>query len=209
MTFSIVALDLKTKGLGVAVSTAVPAVGSAVPHVEENVGAIAIQAQTDISYGIEGLRLIKTGLPPATALGRLLSKDPDREKRQIIIIDHMGRAAAFTGKETMEWTGHLIRKDHVAAGNMLVGGSVIKAMSRTFEAEKGNLAERLLKALEAGQQAGGDKRGHLSAALLVADDQWKTETRPLLDLRVDAHPDPIKELRRVYAISMDYFQISK
>lgn len=209
MTFSIVARDPKTKALGVSVSTAVPAVGSVVPHVEAGVGAIATQAQTNVLYGIEGLKLLKTGLSPQTALGTMLQRDNDREKRQVIIIDAQGRTAAFTGKENIEWKGHMVGKDCAAAGNMLVGSRVIKAMIETFEATKGKLAERLLKALEAGQEAGGDKRGQMSAALLVAGEQWISETRPVLDLRVDAHQDPVKELRRIYTVSTSYFQISE
>jgi len=209
LTFSIVARDTKTGALGVCVSTAVPAVGSVVPHVEADVGAIATQAQTSIFYGIEGLRILKAGLSPTTALDTMLSKDKDKEKRQVIIIDAQGRTAAFTGRETVEWRGHLIGKDHVVAGNMLTGSRVLETMTQTFEAEKGNLAERLLKALEAGQDAGGDKRGRMSAALLVADKRLKSETRPLLNLRVDAHTDPVKELHRVYTISREYFQVSK
>jgi uncharacterized Ntn-hydrolase superfamily protein len=209
LTFSIVARDPKTKALGVSVSTAVPAVGSVVPHVEAGVGAIATQAQTNVLYGIEGLKLLKTGLSPQTALGTMLQRDNDREKRQVIIIDAQGRTAAFTGKENIEWKGHMVGKDCAAAGNMLVGSRVIKAMIETFEATKGKLAERLLKALEAGQEAGGDKRGQMSAALLVAGEQWISETRPVLDLRVDAHQDPVKELRRIYTVSTSYFQISE
>jgi len=209
LTFSIVARDMKTGALGVCVSTAVPAVGSVVPHVEADIGAIATQAQTNIFYGIEGLRLLKRGLSPKTALDTMLSKDKDKEKRQVIILDAQGTTAAFTGRETVDWKGHLIGKDHIVAGNMLTGSRVLEAMTQTFEAERGNLAKRLLKALEAGQDAGGDKRGRMSASLLVADKRWKSETRPLLDLRVDAHPDPVKELLRVYAISRGYFQISE
>ena len=209
MTFSIVALDPKTKALGVSVSTAVPAVGSVVPHIEAGVGAIATQAQTNVFYGIEGLKLLKTGLPPQTALETMLQRDIDREKRQVIIIDAQGRTAAFTGRENVEWKGHMIGKNCAAAGNILTGSHVIKAMIETFEATKGKLAERLLKALEAGQEAGGDKRGRMSAALLVAGEQWISETRPVLDLRVDAHQDPVKELRRIYTVSMSYFQIPK
>jgi len=209
LTFSIVARDPETKALGVCVCTAIPAVGSAVPHVELDTGAIATQAQTNVQYGIEGLRLLKQGLTPKTVLDTIMQKDRDREKRQVIIIDAQGRTAAFTGSETVEWKGHLISKDHIVAGNMLVGNRVVEAMTKTFEAERGNLAERLLKAVEAGQEAGGEKRGHMSAALLVADKRWKSETRPLLDLRVDAHPDPVRELRRVYAISTEYFHISE
>jgi len=209
LTFSIVALDAKTKALGVAVSTAVPAVGSVVPHVESGVGAIATQAQTNVFYGKEGLKLLKEGLSPQRALETMLQNDPDREKRQVIIIDAQGRTASFTGKENVEWKGHMVGKDCIAAGNTLAGSRVVKAMMQTFEATEGELAERLLKALEAGQEAGGDKRGRMSAALLVVGERWISETRPLLDLRVDAHYDPVTELRRVYTVSRDYFQISE
>jgi len=207
LTFSIVALDPKTKALGVAVSTAVPAVGTAVPHVEADIGAIATQAETNVLYGIDGLKLLKQGFSPKAALEKMLLQDEHRERRQVIIIDAEGRTAAFTGQETIEWKGHLTRKDHVVAGNMLTGSRVLEAITEVFQLETGSLAERLLKALESGQQAGGDKRGHVSAALKVADKRWKSESRPLLDLRVDAHHDPVKELRRVYNVSRRYFQI--
>jgi len=209
LTFSIVARCPKTLALGVAVSTAVPAVGSVVPHVEAGVGAIATQAQTNIFYGIEGLKLLKEGLSPQAALETMLQKDVDREKRQVIIIDAQGRTAAFTGKENIEWKGHLIGKDCVVAGNMLVGSRVIKTMLETFETQRGRLSERLLKALEAGHETGGDKRGRMSAALRVVGKHWESETRPFLDLRVDAHPDPVTELRRIYAVSRRYFQVSE
>lgn len=205
MTFSIVARDSKTKALGVCVSTAVPAVGSVVPHVKEGVGAIATQAHTNVFYGINGLKLLKMGFSAQTALEAILREDRNKEKRQVIIIDAKGGTAAFTGKETGEWKGHLIGKDYAIAGNILVGSQVLKAMAERFESAEGNLAQRLLEALEAGQEAGGDKRGQLSAALLVAGELWKTETRPRLDLRVDAHPEPIKELWRIYKVSRDYF----
>jgi uncharacterized Ntn-hydrolase superfamily protein len=209
LTFSIVALDSETKALGVAVSTAVPAVGSVVPHVEAGVGAIATQAQANVLYGIEGLKLLKGGLSPQNALEKMLRMDPEREKRQVIIIDIHGRTAAFTGRENVEWKGHIVGKDCAAAGNILIGSSGLKAMIETFEVTRGKLAERLLRALEAGQEAGGDKRGRMSAALLVAGEQWISETRPVLNLRVDAHQDPVAELRRIYAISRSYFEISE
>jgi len=209
MTFSIVARDPKTLALGVAVSTAVPAVGSVVPHVQTDVGAIATQAQTNILYGTEGLQLLKKGLPPQKALEIMLIKDRDREKRQVAILDIQGRTAAFTGLETEDWKGHQIGEDHIVAGNMLACERVILAMSESFEQEKGSLAERLLKALEAGQNAGGDRRGRISAALKVADRRWRSASRPILDLRVDAHPDPVKELRRVYKVSTSYFHVSQ
>jgi len=209
VTFSIVARCPKTLALGVAVSTAVPAVGSVVPHVKVNVGAIATQAQTNIVYGKEGIKLLESDFTPQKALETLLATDKDREKRQVTMIDAQGRTAAFTGKKTVGWKGHIIGKDYVVAGNMLVGSCVIRAMSDSFEEEKGSLAERLLKALEAGQEAGGDKRGRVSAALLVADSRWTNSNRPLLDLRVDAHSDPVEELRRVYAVASRYFHISE
>jgi len=193
-TFSMVARCPKTLALGVCVSTAVPAVRDRVPHAEAGVGAIATQAHTNILYGIKGLRLLKTGFSPQAALEAMLKEDPQRESRQVIVIDKDGRTAAFTGKETIDWKGHLTGKDYVVAGNMLVGGRVLDAMAQAFEGSEDELAERLMKALEAGQEAGGDKRGKTSAALLVVGK--KAGTRPLLDLRVDEHPEPVKELRR-------------
>jgi uncharacterized Ntn-hydrolase superfamily protein len=207
LTFSIVARCPKTLALGVAVSTAVPAVGSVVPHVKVNVGAIATQAQTNIAYGIEGLRLFENGEIPEKVLKKLLAADRDREKRQVIIIDAKGRTAAFTGKETENWKGHVIGEDCVVAGNMLTGRNVIRAMRDSFDEQKGTLALRLLTSLEAGQNAGGDKRGRLSAALLVADSRWTSSSRPLLDLRVDAHSNPVAELLRVYTVSRGYFHV--
>jgi uncharacterized Ntn-hydrolase superfamily protein len=197
MTFSIVARCPKTCALGVSVSTAVPAVGSVVPHVEAEVGAIATQGLTNILYGTNGLKLLKMGFSPQTALEAMLKEDSEREKRQVVIIDKDGRVDAFTGKETLEWKGHLIGEDYAVAGNALTGAQVIEAMAQTFENSEGNLAERLLKALEAGQKAGGDRRGKASAALLVANKQ-PLPTRPFIDLRVDNHPNPVVELRRVW-----------
>jgi uncharacterized Ntn-hydrolase superfamily protein len=199
-TFSIVARCPKTLTLGVCVSTAVPAVGSRVPHVEAGVGAIATQAETNIFYGINGLKLLKAGLSPQAALETMLKEDPDRESRQVIIIDREGKTAAFTGKETIDCTGHLVGEDYVVAGNMLVGSQVIEAMAQTFENSEGELAEKLLKALEAGQEAGGDKRGKISAALVVASQQRGAS--PILDLRVDEHYDPVKELRRIFEMTV-------
>lgn len=187
----------KTLTLGVCVSTAVPAVGSRVPHVEAGVGAVATQAKTNVFYGINGLKLLKAGLSPQAALEAMLNEDQDRESRQVTIIDIEGRTAAFTGKKTIGWKGHLVGKDYVAAGNMLASSQVIGAMAQTFENSEGELAERLLKTLEAGQEAGGDKRGRMSAALLIASQQ-QIGNRPLLNLRVDEHHDPVKELKRIF-----------
>ena len=187
----------KTLMLGVCVSTAVPAVGSRVPHIEAGVGAIATQAKTNISYGINGLKLLKAGLSPQAALETMLKEDPDRESRQVIVIDREGRTAAFTGNETISWKGHLVGENYVVAGNMLVGSQVVDAMAQTFRDSGGELAERLLKALEAGQEAGGDKRGRMSAALLIASQQ-RIEPRLILDLKVDKHQDPVKKLKKIF-----------
>jgi len=189
----------KTSALGVCVATAVPAVGSVVPHVKFGVGAIATQAYTNVLYGINGLKLLKMGFSPQTALEAMLKEDTEREQRQVIIIDKDGRTAAFTGKETIDWKGHLIGENYVVAGNMLVGSEVIKAMAHSFKGSEGDLSERLMKTLEAGQRAGGDKRGKKSAALLVMNQQ-KMRTRPFIDIRVDEHPEPVEELRRIYEV---------
>jgi uncharacterized Ntn-hydrolase superfamily protein len=196
-TFSMVARCPKTLALGVCVSTASPAVRSRVPHVEAGVGAIATQAKTNILYGTNGLKLLKKGFSPQKALEAMLKKDPDRESRQVIIIDKEDGKAAFTGKETIDWKGHLIGKDYVVAGNLLVGAKVIEAMAQTFEGSEGLLTDRLLRALEAGQDAGGDKRGRVSAAMVVASEKQKG-ARPILDLRVDEHENPVRELRRLF-----------
>jgi uncharacterized Ntn-hydrolase superfamily protein len=195
MTFSITARCEKTGMLGVAVSTARPAVGSLVPYVRSGVGAIATQALVNPFYGIDGLKLLSEGLKVEEVLERLLAADPDRERRQCAIVDTNGNAVGFTGKETVSWQGHLIGRQFVAAGNMLTGPKTIEAMFDTFQAlENVSLPERLLAALSSGQEAGGDKRGKQSAALFVVQE----EEYPLVDIRVDEHSDPVKELIRVY-----------
>lgn len=203
MTFSIVARCQKTLALGVAVATAAPAVGSVVPHAEANVGAIATQANTNILYGVNGLKLLKKGVSPKSALDVMLKKDTDRETRQIIIIDKNGCTAAFTGKQTIPWKGHIIGKNFAVAGNMLVGKQVIDAMAQAFEHAKGELADRLLVALEDGQNAGGDKRGKTSAALLVAG-KGLAGSRSFISLRVDVHKEPVEELKRIYGEYQKY-----
>jgi len=178
----------KTLDLGVCVATASPFVGSRVPHVSSH-GAIATQGETNVQYGIEGLKLLKKGLPPKTVLEVLLKKDVRRENRQLVIIDVYGRTAAFTGKHTLDWKGHIIGKDCVAAGNRLVSGQVLEIMVKTFESCGGSLAERLVKALEAGQAAGGDRLGTSSAALLT------TKGETILDLRINKSLNPVRQLR--------------
>ena len=197
-TFSLVARCSRTNEVGVCVATAIPAVGSVVPYAEAGVGAIATQALTNVIYGTEGLQLMRSGISPQEALERLLKEDAERESRQVIIIDAHGRTAAFTGKACVDWKGHTIGENYVAAGNMLLSAQAIQAMAEVFEISGGELEERLLRALEAGQKAGGDKRGKRSAALLVMKRPEYKGVRPFIDLRVDYHEDPVKELRSIF-----------
>jgi uncharacterized Ntn-hydrolase superfamily protein len=197
-TFSIVAYDAASGMLGVAVSTRVPAVGATCPFARAGVGAISTQAWTNPLLGIDGLDLLEQGNSAEEALQKLLDADPDPEMRQIIAVDREGRSAAHTGSATDPWQGHRTGDGYAVAGNMLVGEETIMAMAEAFEASADEpLSERLLRALESGQAAGGDKRGRQSAALYVV----KSEPYPYLDLRVDEHPDPVAELRRVYEVA--------
>ena len=197
MTFSIVARDPETGAFGVAVSTAVPAVGAMVPHAKAGVGAIATQSYTNVRLGIDGLVLLGRGLSPEAALTALLAEDAQAPLRQAAGIDAQGRVFAYTGEQCVDWCGHRLGESYTVQGNMLVGQETIDAMAGAFEASRGHLASRLLKALEAGQAAGGDKRGRESAALLVAPflDEWSK-----IDIRVDYHEDPVAELRRIFDI---------
>ena len=210
-TFSIVAFDPKTGDLGVAVASRVLAVGAVVPYAQAGVGAIATQAFANTTYGPKGLALLRKGLTPEQVLKRLLAEDKDREHRQVGIVDAKGRAAAFTGKKCLPWAGHLVGKGYAVQGNILAGEQVVKAMAQAFENTKGELAERLMAALEAGESAGGDARGKQSAALLVVrkgggyggfDDRY-------IDLRVDDHPEPVKELRRLLTMKLAWARLSE
>lgn len=193
-TFSIVARDPLTGAFGVAVATARPNVGSLVPFACRR-GAIATQARVNTDLGRQGLALLEQGVPIPVALRSLLDIDPDREIRQVHGLD-AEHAFCHTGRECVPWCGHRQEPDLSVAGNMLAGPEVIQAMAGAFRSGevKQELSERLLLALEAGQAAGGDKRGKQSAALLVAS----PEPRMYHNLRVDDHPDPVAELRRIY-----------
>lgn len=177
-----------------AISTAVPAVGGRCPHVRLGVGAIATQSYTNVMLGVNGLKLLELGLSPERALGALLEEDEGRDVRQVGAVDALGRCFGYTGSKCVEWAGHIVGEGFVAAGNMLLGKETIDAMAEFFRRSQGELSGRLLEALEAGQRAGGDKRGRESAALIVASKQ----PNRYHDLRVDDHDDPVKELRRIY-----------
>jgi uncharacterized Ntn-hydrolase superfamily protein len=202
MTWSIVARN-KDGAFGVAVATRFFAVGSLCPYGRSGVGALATQALINPLYGPQGLDLLAEDVPPAEVLKSLTAPDDGREQRQLHMIDARGRGIAFTGAQCVDWCGHLLREDFSVAGNMLAGPRVIEDTAAAYE--KGtalSFAERLIAALEAGEAAGGDKRGKQSAALLI----YSGEEYPALDLRVDDHQDPLKELRRLHDKSLERFQ---
>ena len=199
-TFSIAARCSRTGDFGVAVATARPAVGALVPWVSGR-GAIATQARVNTDLGRHGLALVEQGVPIGPALAGLLAADPGRDLRQLHGVDGRG-AFVHTGARCVEWCGHLQGEGFTVAGNMLAGEGVIEAMAAAFVAGEGEeLAGRLVRALEAGQAAGGDKRGKQSAALLVAA-EWP---RAAHNLRVDDHGDPVAELRRVYEVAVAHW----
>ena len=197
MTWSISARCPDTGAFGVAVSTAVLAVGALCPFVRAGVGAVSTQAFVNVYLGARGLDLLAHGLPAATVLDALVASDEGRDVRQFHLVDALGRSAAYSGKDCVDWFGHRTGDGYAIAGNMLVGEETILATERAFLASAGQaLPERLVRAMEAGQAAGGDKRGRQSAALLVA----YTEDWAEVNLRVDDHADPIAELRRIWGL---------
>lgn len=200
-TFSIAARCAKTGQFGVAVSTKVPAVGMLCPFARSGTGAVATQSFVNPYLGIWGLELLAEEKDAEEVRDILLERDPDPAKRQFTIVDRWGGSAAYTGEESDTWYGHLTGKNFAVAGNMLVGEETLQAMAESFQNTKEGekpLIERLLLALLAGQEAGGDKRGRQSAAVKVVD----KESYPFLDLRVDEHEDPVPELRRVYEVAL-------
>ena len=197
-TFSITARCERTGQFGVAVSTKVPAVGMLCPFAHAGVGAVATQSWVNPYLGIWGLELLSEGEEAEEVKNALLERDPDPAKRQFAVVDRWGNAAAHTGEESDTWRGHITGDNFAVAGNMLVGEETLHDMAATFQSSQGKpLVERLLLALQAGQDAGGDKRGRQSAAVKVVGE----EEYPYLDLRVDEHPDPVPELRRVYEVA--------
>jgi uncharacterized Ntn-hydrolase superfamily protein len=196
-TFSITAKCKKSGMLGVAVSTARPAVGSLAPYAKAGVGAIATQALVNPYFGIDGLRFLSENNDAQQTLSRLLEEDKGRERRQVAIVDRHGKTAAFTGADTVSWQGHLEGEQFVVAGNMLTGPETIEAMYKTFNSlEDKPFPERLLQTLQSGQESGGDKRGKQSAAIYIVHE----EEYPYIDLRVDEHENPVLELIRVYKV---------
>jgi uncharacterized Ntn-hydrolase superfamily protein len=201
-TFSIAARCGRTGMFGVAVSTAVPGVGGICPFVRAGVGAVSTQSWVNPYLGIDGIRLLGEAMSAQAALDRLIADDPGRDVRQVGLVDRSGASAAWSGKDCTLWFGHITGPDYAVQGNMLVGEPTIKAMAEAFERSgQLDLPERLLVVLEAGQAAGGDKRGRQSAALKVMHE----EEYPYLDLRVDEHRHPVAELRRVFEVARQQY----
>lgn len=200
MTFSMAAIDRETGQIGIAVQSRAFAVGSRVPWAKPGVGAVCTQASTNTQLGPAGLDLLAQGLSPREVLDRLLAGDEGRKTRQVGILDIHGRAANYTGEHCLDWAGGLTGDGWTCQGNVLAGPQVLEAMAEAYARFDGPLAERLLAALKAGQEAGGDVRGMQSAALLVVGPDADRPDGKLIDLRVDDHDAPIEELQRLYKI---------
>ena len=194
MTFSIVARDPQNAWLGIATASKALASGAAGENLKLGVGAIASQAFANPYLTIDGLRLLEDGLPAERVIERVIESDQGRDLRQVGIVDHEGRTAAYTGSRCIPWAGSVAGAGYVCLGNILAGEKVVKAMADAYERGVGEpLHERLMRALEAGEEAGGDRRGRQSSGISVISDQEYA----YCDLRVDDHLEPIAELRRI------------
>jgi uncharacterized Ntn-hydrolase superfamily protein len=211
VTYSIVARDPESGRLGVAVQTRSFAVGAAVPWADAGVGAIATQSFTERSYGPLGLQLLRAGRTPEEALAGLVTADPQEEVRQVGVVDATGRGAAHTGELCIKEAGHLVRDGFTVQANMMASAEVWPAMAEAFERASGSFPQQLLAALDAGEAAGGDFRGRQTAAMLVVEEQ--ASGRPwddrVIDVRVDDHPDPLGELRRLVTLAEAYRRLNR
>lgn len=196
-TFSLVARCERTGMYGVATATHAIAVGSRCSHARAGIGAVATQAVTDPRVGPLALDMLEMGYSADAALAGVVAVVPKAAYRQIGVVDRDGSSAAYTGESNQSWAGHITEKDFVSMGNNLIGPATIEAMAEVFRRSAGmELEERLLRAIEAGRDAGGQNGGQRSASLIVYD----REVYPWVDLRVDAHDEPIAELRRVFEV---------
>jgi uncharacterized Ntn-hydrolase superfamily protein len=200
MTWSIIARDSVTSQFGIAVATKFFAVGARVPHIAPRLGGVATQALVNPYYGIDGVRLLTEGKSPQDIVAALLATDDGRESRQVHIMDAQGRIAAHTGRDCVDWCGHILGEGFSIAGNMLAGPQVLDETGKAYRANATlPFAQRLIAAMRAGEAVGGDKRGKQSAALLINDgEEWSA-----LDLRVDDHIDPLAELERLERVSRE------
>jgi uncharacterized Ntn-hydrolase superfamily protein len=200
MTWSIIARNPATGQIGIAVATRFFAVGARVPHIAPGIGGIATQALVNPYYGIDGVKLLREGRSPREVIDTLIATDGGRESRQLHVMDIKGRIAAHTGRECIDWCGHLEGGGFSLAGNMLAGAAVLDDTASAYAANASlPFAQRLIAAMKAGEAAGGDKRGKQSAALLIhGEEEWSD-----LDLRVDDHADPLAELERLEQVSRE------
>ena len=205
-TYSIVAYDRETGQLGVAVQSHWFSVGPIVPWVESGIGAIATQSFVEVAYGPLGLALMRSGKSPEDALKALIAADENQDVRQVAMVDAKGRVVAHTGKNCIPEAGHYIGDGFTCQANLMLKNTVWDAMAKAYMETKGDLADRLVAALEAAEAEGGDIRGKQSAALIVVSGKssgvaWKDR---LFDLRIEDHPDPVKELRRLLDLNKAY-----
>ena len=203
MTWSILVRDAETGLLGAAVASRFFAVGAMCIHVEGQVAALATQAMVNPLYAVDAMPRLRTGGDPASVLLELIRPDPGASQRQFHVLDVCGRMAQHTGADCVTWAGHVARQDISVAGNMLAGPAVVAATMDAYLCARGSMAERLLTAMEAGEAAGGDKRGKQSAGLKVCS----ADPYPDLDIRADDHPDPLAELRRLHRVSLERFAV--
>ena len=205
-TFSIVARDEKTGMLGVAVQSHWFSVGADVGWAEAGVGVVATQSFAEPAYGPKGLELMRQGKSASEALGELVAADPGEAMRQVAMVDVKGRVAVHTGKRCVEYAGHKTGLGYSVQANLMLNDTVPSAMSKAFERARGGLADRLMAALDAAQEAGGDIRGKQSASMLVvkAEGSGKPWADRVIDLRVDDHPEPLRELRRLLNVARSY-----
>jgi len=208
-TFSIVACDTSARELGVAVQSKFLAVGSVVPWAQAELGALATQAWGNPAHGPKAMESLASGIEVEQIINMLTRDDDSRERRQVGLIDARGQGAAFTGRETLAYAGHMIGGDFCVQGNLLAGPEVLQAMAEAFRTATGALAERMLAALAAGQRAGGDRRGQQSAALLVVrrGGGYGGYNDRYIDLRVDDHAEPVQELARLYNLHEQTAQV--
>lgn len=206
-TFSIVAYDPAAQEWGIAVQSKFLSVGAVVTWARAGVGAVATQAHANTAYGPDGLAMLAQGLSAQEALDRLVAGDPERDHRQAGIVDAQGRAATYTGSACMEWAGGVTGPYYACQGNILVGAETVHAMAEAFARSQGELADRLVAVLAAGQKAGGDRRGQQSAALLIvrAAGGYAGYSDRYIDLRVDDDPRPIRKLERLLQLHHLYF----
>ena len=205
-TYSIVAYDEETGQLGVAVQSHWFSVGSLVPWIKAGVGAVATQSFVKVEYGPNGLKLMGKGFSAEDALKILVEEDENSDVRQVGMVDVKGSASAFTGEKCIQFAGHIVGKNYTVQANLMASATVPTAMVRAYEITEGELVDRLMAALEAAQKEGGDVRGKQSAAIVITSGEptgidWKDK---LFDLRIEDHPEPIKEMKRLIRVSRAY-----